>query len=105
MTILRRYSQGPDVSLLQLGLTRSGYRPGSLDGIFGPMTENAVKGFQVRNGLAPDGIVGPQTWRALLPYLKGYTVYSVRQGDTPVSYTHLDVYKRQNKAYLFLIHH
>lgn len=82
MTILRRYSQGPDVSLLQLGLTRSGYRPGSLDGIFGPMTENAVKGFQVRNGLAPDGIVGPQTWRALLPYLKGYTVYSVRQRDT-----------------------
>lgn len=36
------------------------------DGIFGPMTEEAVRVFQRTHGLAVDGIVGPKTWDALL---------------------------------------
>ena len=36
-----------------------------ITGTFGPLTEQAVKTFQASNGLAPDGIVGIHTWRAL----------------------------------------
>lgn len=35
------------------------------DGIFGRLTEEAVKEFQKSNGLTVDGIVGNNTWRAL----------------------------------------
>jgi N-acetylmuramoyl-L-alanine amidase len=35
-------------------------------GHFGPHTESAVKVFQIRRGLSPDGIVGQQTWRELV---------------------------------------
>ena len=35
------------------------------DGIFGVITEEAVKAFQKANGLKPDGIVGDKTWSCL----------------------------------------
>jgi peptidoglycan hydrolase-like protein with peptidoglycan-binding domain len=38
----------------------------NVDGIFGPITDNWVRGFQTAVGTASDGIVGPITWRALV---------------------------------------
>lgn len=37
-----------------------------IDGIFGPETDAAVRGFQQALEIAVDGIVGPVTWRALV---------------------------------------
>lgn len=37
----------------------------AVDGIFGQLTENAVKDFQTAKHLEVDGIVGPHTWYAL----------------------------------------
>ena len=72
---------GPQAELLQLALSRGGY-PVAVDGVFGRKTEAALKNFQTDYGLKPDGIAGPRTWRALLPFLTGYIRYSVKPGDT-----------------------
>ena len=59
MNTLKLQSKGDDVKTLQSKLNLV------VDGIFGPITENAVKVFQKKNGLTPDGVVGPNTWKAL----------------------------------------
>lgn len=63
--VLRQGSSGDAVKILQTGLNGKGYALVG-DGIFGPATDRAVRQFQSDNGLAVDGIVGPQTWSALL---------------------------------------
>lgn len=56
----------PAVAVLQKLLRRTGHRIGA-DGHFGPLTRQAVLHFQrTHPGLAPDGIVGPQTWPRLV---------------------------------------
>lgn len=62
---LRRGSRGELVTTLQKRLKTWGYYTGSVDGIFGSQTEQAVKYFQRKNGLAADGIVGPATAKAV----------------------------------------
>lgn len=59
MTTLKRGSRGAEVKTLQNRLNLIA------DGIFGPLTEEAVKEFQERAGLKADGVVGPRTWAAL----------------------------------------
>jgi 3D (Asp-Asp-Asp) domain-containing protein len=58
-------SRGTQVVQLQEALNTKGYECGAADGIFGPKTNTAVIGFQRDAGLLIDGIVGPQTGRAL----------------------------------------
>jgi N-acetyl-anhydromuramyl-L-alanine amidase AmpD len=64
---LRRGAEGWQVKRLQKLLLQHGVLPdaGTVDGDFGEITEAAVQAFQALNGLEPDGIAGPLTWRAL----------------------------------------
>ncbi len=64
-SLLKLNSTGADVEALQSALENAGFSPGAIDGVFGAATEAAVLGFQRSEGLAADGIVGPNTATAL----------------------------------------
>ena len=61
------HSHGPEVSRIQTALRVLGLYHGPVDGDFGGGTLAAVKAFQRSEGLQVDGVVGPDTWAALLP--------------------------------------
>lgn len=65
MPLLCRGSTGEAVKTLQTRLNALGYDCGTVDGIFGIKTYNAVVKFQTARALAVDGIVGVNTWGAL----------------------------------------
>ena len=71
---LRRGSKGAEVSAVQALLKIV------VDGDFGGQTEEAVKRFQRVNGLADDGVVGPNTLAALQKVTPG-------GGNLPQSYS------------------
>ena len=62
---LSQGSSGNDVRKAQERLSSWGYYDGKIDGIFGSKTYRAVIAFQRKNGLTPDGIIGPKTAAAL----------------------------------------
>ena len=63
---LSRYgSRGSEVTQIQTKLKRWGYYDGSIDGVYGSQTLNAVKKFQSKNGLTADGIAGEKTLNAM----------------------------------------
>ena len=57
--------KGAQVTLIQQKLKQYGYFSGTVDGIFGQDTYNAVTYFQRKNGLTADGVVGKSTAAAL----------------------------------------
>lgn len=64
-TLSQMGSRGNEVRQIQQKLKEWGYYKGSVDGIYGTETKNAVLQFQQKNGLAIDGIAGPATLRAI----------------------------------------
>ncbi|MDE6075294.1 MAG: spore cortex-lytic enzyme [Clostridia bacterium] len=63
--VLRQGSKGGEVKEVQRRLKQWGYYDGSVDGIYGAKTVEAVKRFQRKNGLTADGIAGKSTYEAL----------------------------------------
>jgi peptidoglycan hydrolase-like protein with peptidoglycan-binding domain len=63
--IQRLGSRGENVRTIQYLLRHHGF-PVQVDRIFGPRTQEAVRRFQRDRGLGVDGIVGNQTWPALI---------------------------------------
>ena len=82
MRVLLYGDVGPDVQLVQLALQRAGYANVDTDGEFGPDTLNTMRRFQASKGLSADGVVGPNTWDAIRPYLTGYVTRKIENGDT-----------------------
>lgn len=73
LSTLYRGCTGDEVRALQAQLVGYGYDLGKsgpnkdgVDGIYGPATENAVEAYQEDNGLAADGIAGPNTRKSML---------------------------------------
>ena len=58
-------SKGEQVTLIQQKLKQYGYFSGTVDGVFGKATYDAVVWFQRNNGLKVDGVVGAGTAAAL----------------------------------------
>ena len=59
--LLKKGDNNENVKLMQEKL---GISPAVTN--FGPKTEEAVKAFQLKNGLTPDGIVGDKTWGLIM---------------------------------------
>jgi peptidoglycan hydrolase-like protein with peptidoglycan-binding domain len=95
---LQKGSTDPAVRDLQEALKALGYDPGPVDGVFGAMTEAAVKAFQQAKGITADGIVGKITWINIdeadqsEPVLKiGSTGLPVRRAQKRMSLVGYDV--------------
>ena len=58
--------RGQEVIEIQKQLMVLQYNVGTVDGVFGPATEKAVKDFQTAKGLKVDGIVNDVTYRNLM---------------------------------------
>lgn len=63
--------KGDQVTLVQQKLKQYGYFSGTVDGVFGKQTYDAVVWFQRKNGLKVDGVVGESTAAALGVTLAG----------------------------------
>ena len=124
-TALRRGTTGPSVVIVQVELNRISQNYPAIpkiplvDGIFGAQTEAAVRKFQEIVNLAVDGVVGRETWYALLRYYvavtslaelrsQGQRFYTIswaisdpiEQGDRGVKVEHLQYMLSVLSAYI-----
>ena len=60
----------PEIAALQVGLRTHGFYAGTVDGMLGAGTVQAVQRLQRKKGIAVDGVPGPQTRKALGRYGK-----------------------------------
>ena len=83
MAAVGKRAVGDLVVWIQEHLVQAGFAD-AIDGDYGRHTRAAVKAFQTARGLLADGIVGPQTWRALLRY-RPASVHWVRTGRRTIA--------------------
>jgi hypothetical protein len=76
---ISRGATGDVVVWAQEHLISAGYAVG-VDGGFGVRTQRAIQNFQAAHGLSPDGVVGTQTWAALLRYRIARITWTTRHG-------------------------
>ena len=81
MASISKGSKSDLVVWAQEHLISAGYKIG-VDGGFGASTQAAVRGFQTAHGLTDDGIVGPETWGALLRYPPVRVVFGAQANAT-----------------------
>lgn len=94
------------VKILQDALKRAGFLAATevSDGKFGSKTETAVKNFQASRQLLVDGIVGQQTWAALLgqpveaylPYVVEVNTYNIDRIVASIPYADMRPYARES---------
>lgn len=78
--ILKKGDSGKRVREVQQLLNENGYWDfHTITDFFGNVTKESVKNFQKKNGLTVDGIVGPNTWKALSDYDKHDNITPVNQ--------------------------
>ena len=77
------YSQ--EIYDAQLKLKELGLYTSTLDGINGPGTKKALKNFQSKSGLSPDGVLGPLTLAALAKGEDSYVSESIATSESPSS--------------------
>ena len=65
-----------EIATIQAQLNKKGCNVGTVDGIAGPATYNAVISFQNKNGLTADGQVGTATWDILFDTVSGGVNYN-----------------------------
>lgn len=82
MKLLKPGDTGPYVEYLSLALERAGFSTGGNSNDFNSRVYNSVIAFQNSVGITADGVVGENTWNALLPYLRGYRMITTVKGDT-----------------------
>ena len=86
-----------EIATIQAQLNKKGCSVGTVDGIAGPTTYNAVISFQNKNGLTADGQVGTATWDILFDTVSGGTTYTrILKVTSPLMYGE-DIKAVQNK--------
>ena len=86
-----------EIATIQAQLNKKGCSVGTVDGIAGPTTYNAVISFQNKNGLTADGQVGTATWDILFDTVSGGTTHTrILKVTSPLMYGD-DVRAVQNK--------
>lgn len=69
--VVQNGSKGVYVAVAQDALTTLGFSPGTIDGIYGTKTRDAIIRFQRLNDLPADGIIGCATWERLTARANG----------------------------------
>ncbi|HWN66406.1 MAG TPA: peptidoglycan-binding domain-containing protein [Haliangium sp.] len=85
---IRQGDTGMEVRIIQQGLIDAGYElpVHGVDGVFQAETRAAVVRFQTDQGIAPDGVVGPDTMRELSGVHDTHrTVVSIAQSHDPAN--------------------